>query len=93
MSSGGLWGAWLGGLCSAPTVPTRPHPVSPCISLCCPLPLSSLCLPTLPWQETFEQVFTAPGLRELPWFVLAGNHDHAGNVTAQLAYGHRSPRW
>ncbi|XP_064293347.1 tartrate-resistant acid phosphatase type 5 isoform X2 [Phalacrocorax carbo] len=45
------------------------------------------------FQETFERVFTAPGLQELPWFVLAGNHDHAGNVTAQLAYGHRSPRW
>ncbi|NWZ29848.1 PPA5 phosphatase, partial [Asarcornis scutulata] len=44
-------------------------------------------------QDTFERVFTAGGLRGLPWFVLAGNHDHAGNVTAQLAYSHRSPRW
>lgn len=45
------------------------------------------------FQDTFERVFAGGGLRGLPWFVLAGNHDHAGNVTAQLAYSHRSPRW
>lgn len=44
------------------------------------------------FQETFESVYTAKSLR-VPWYVLAGNHDHAGSVKAQIEYSQRSDRW
>jgi acid phosphatase len=44
------------------------------------------------WRQSYEQVYTAPALQS-PWKVLLGNHDYRGNVEAQLAYAHHSPRW
>lgn len=44
------------------------------------------------FQDTFESVYTAKSLR-IPWYILAGNHDHVGNVKAQIDYSQRSNRW
>eukprot|EP00668_Euglena_longa_P034205 GGOE01043970.1.p1 GENE.GGOE01043970.1~~GGOE01043970.1.p1 ORF type:complete len:382 (-),score=74.77 GGOE01043970.1:197-1342(-) len=39
------------------------------------------------WNTTFQALFARPGLH-VPFFSSLGNHDHRGNVSAQILYSH-----
>jgi len=45
------------------------------------------------FQETFEDVYRQDLFDALPFLVVAGNHDHRGDVTAQLSYQDSGRRW
>jgi tartrate-resistant acid phosphatase type 5 len=45
------------------------------------------------FTNTFDDVYSQPSLKSLPWHIVAGNHDHKGNVTAQLAHSQTCSRW
>jgi acid phosphatase len=44
------------------------------------------------WKTSFESIYDAPSLM-IPWYAVLGNHDHKGNVGAQVAYTQQSSRW
>ena len=43
-------------------------------------------------QVTFEDIFYQDSL-QVPWYVIAGNHDYYGSVEAQIGYSKISSRW
>jgi acid phosphatase len=44
------------------------------------------------WKTQFEDSYAAPEL-QVPFFAALGNHDHNGNVQAQVEYSAQSERW
>ncbi len=44
------------------------------------------------WKTKFEDIYAGKGL-ELPWYVVLGNHDHRGNVQAEIDYHARNSLW
>jgi tartrate-resistant acid phosphatase type 5 len=44
------------------------------------------------WQTSFEAVYDASELR-CPWYPVLGNHDHGGNVDAEIAFQGVDARW
>lgn len=44
------------------------------------------------WKTKFEDVYADPAL-QLPIYPSLGNHDHRGNVNAQIEYSQRNKNW
>jgi len=44
------------------------------------------------FEDSFEDVYTGVAMQK-PWYIVGGNHDHYGNITAQMAYTNQSNRW
>jgi len=38
------------------------------------------------FKKTYEDVYNQAELEKIPWYVIAGNHDHYGNVSAEIEY-------
>ena len=45
------------------------------------------------FQDVWNNVFNGSYIQSLPFYVVAGNHDHYGNVSAEIAYSNISSRW
>jgi len=45
------------------------------------------------WKDKYENIYTAPSLMNIPWYVVSGNHEYHGSVQAILDYSKLSVRW
>jgi len=45
------------------------------------------------WRSTFEDIYSQPALKDIPWYVTLGNHDYRGNIYAQIEYGKTHKNW
>eukprot|EP01084_Bolivina_argentea_P117700 208972_1 len=45
------------------------------------------------FQDVWANVFNGSAIESIPFYVVAGNHDHYGNVSAEIAYSNVSSRW
>ncbi|MCL2502551.1 MAG: metallophosphoesterase [Bacteroidales bacterium] len=45
------------------------------------------------WNERIEDIYTAPSLHAIPWYVVLGNHEYQGCVQAIIDYSKVSERW
>ena len=44
-------------------------------------------------KEMFETNYNSATLAKMPFYALAGNQDHRGNVSAQIAFTNTSKQW
>ena len=45
------------------------------------------------WKSTFEDMYTQPGIADVPWIAVLGNHDYRKSITAQIEYSTKNPKW
>jgi tartrate-resistant acid phosphatase type 5 len=44
------------------------------------------------FEDSFEEIYDHPELL-VPWYTIAGNHDHLGNISAQMVHTNFSNKW
>lgn len=44
------------------------------------------------FENTWNVVYNGESL-QVPWYLIGGNHDHYGNITAQIAFSEHDSRW
>ena len=68
--------------------PPPPPPPPPLAPPPCPCPFFHSCSVdgAIRFKKTYEDVYNQAELEKIPWYVIAGNHDHYGNVSAEIEY-------